>query len=148
MRCELGRRVAGADVQGYDGGFQVAMCRRFCQKSSRSNLGRDTANSKQTNKQTNKTHSTKLVRAAGLSAPMAVSSSSSPGASSAPVSPTSRARALSPPSISTSPDSSATPPKMRTSGSAICSRASAQKTAIFSFFQPCNVVRMEKSRLN
>lgn len=52
MRCELGRRVAGADVQGYDGGLQVAMCRRFCQKSSRSNWDwtQQTPN-KQTNKQ-------------------------------------------------------------------------------------------------
>lgn len=33
MCCELGRGVAGADVQGYDWGFQVTMCTFICQKA-------------------------------------------------------------------------------------------------------------------
>ena len=33
MRCELGRGVAGADVQGYDWGLQVTMCASICQKA-------------------------------------------------------------------------------------------------------------------
>ena len=78
------------------------------------------------------THSTKVVRAAGLSVSIAVSSpaASSPGASSAPVSPTSRTSALSPPCISTSPDASAAPPEMRTSGSAIARCLCAAKTFV------------------
>ena len=80
-----------------------------------------------------KTHSTKLVRVAGLSASTAVVSSSSPGASSPPVSPTSMTSPLSPrpPCISTSPESSATPPKMRTSGSAILAGTSVRKPKTF-----------------
>ncbi len=62
-------------------------------------------------------YSTKVARGAGLSASAVIASSSSPGASSAPVSPTSTTFS---PCISTSIDSSgAVPVAIRTSGSAI-----------------------------
>ena len=146
MGCELGRGVAGADVQGYDWGLEIAF--EWPVRKSFESIGGSVSRT---------THSTKVVRAAGFSVSNAVSSSatSSPGASATPVSPTSITSALSPPCISTSADSSATPPEIRTSGSAMIDVCKAS-TSIFSFcaitwnecWKNCRINRVSNDQTN
>ena len=111
MRAEgsLGGRV-GAYVEGYDGGFEVAIGGALISEGSWRYLKLDISG---------EFYSAKLTEAVGFSASIAVSSSTtSSGALSAPVSPTSTTSS-SPPCISTSPEFSGAPEEMRTSGSAI-----------------------------
>lgn len=104
MRAEGRRCVAGADLEGYDGRFEVAL----------RNVGMGAPRLLRVSR----TYSTNVTRALGFSVSIAVSSStSSPGASAAPVSPTSTSSSLC--CISTSLPSSAAPAEIRTSGSAI-----------------------------
>lgn len=144
MRCELGRRVAGADVQGYDGGFQVAMCRRFCQKSSRSNWERTQQTPNKQTKLTRRNWSAQQVSPLPwpFRPPLPLAHRRRP---SRPPPGRGRCRHLPFRRRRTRPPLR---PRCALRGRPFAPGCPRRRQQSFRFFKPCNVVRMEKPRLN